>query len=302
MAKKEITNIAVSVKEKLINYSRKNSLEFNSVLLQYIQERFLFRISKSIYSNNFILKGALLFLAHNISRLRPTKDIDLLGSSIPNKTDALKEIFQDIASLNFEDGLTFDPASVSAEEIVDQDEYHGIRIKLSAKLGTAKQKIQIYIGFGDVIFPGSLTMEYPTLLDYEAPHLKVYSIESAVAEKFEAAVSLGIATSRMKDFYDIHFFASSKKFDLLILHGALIETFNNRQNSIENGSAIFDDKFKNDTNLESLWTAFLRKHFLKINLNFPDTVSRIKAFIEPACKEVNSTKTWDFRAWKWIDE
>jgi len=96
MAKKEIINIAVSVKEKLINYSRKNSLEFNSVLLQYIQERFLFRISKSIYSDNFVLKGALLFLAHDISRLRPTKDIDLLGSSIPNKTDSLKEIFREM--------------------------------------------------------------------------------------------------------------------------------------------------------------------------------------------------------------
>jgi len=96
MAKKEIINIAVSVKEKLIIYSRKNSLEFNSVLLQYIQERFLFRISKSIYSDNFVLKGALLFLAHDISRLRPTKDIDLLGNSIPNKTDSLKEIFREM--------------------------------------------------------------------------------------------------------------------------------------------------------------------------------------------------------------
>jgi hypothetical protein len=94
MDKKEITNIAASVKGKLHNYSKNNSLEFNSVLLQYIQQRFLFRISKSIYSNNFVLKGALLFLAHDISRLRPTKDIDLLGSSLPNKADSLKKSFR----------------------------------------------------------------------------------------------------------------------------------------------------------------------------------------------------------------
>jgi len=299
MAKKEIINIAVSVKEKLIIYSRKNSLEFNSVLLQYIQERFLFRISKSIYSDNFVLKGALLFLAHDISRLRPTKDIDLLGNSIPNKTDSLKEIFREIASINFEDGLTFDPGSVSAEEIVEQDEYHGIRIKLSAKLGTARQQIQIDIGFGDVIYPGSLIMDYPTLLDFEAPHLKVYSLESAVAEKFEAIVSLGIATSRMKDFYDIHFFASSKEFDLLTLYNALIETFNNRKTSIEKRHSIFEDKFKNDENLELLWTAFISKRSLKINLNFSETVSKIKEFIEPACNEVNSTKIWDYKEWRW---
>ncbi|MBM4176547.1 MAG: nucleotidyl transferase AbiEii/AbiGii toxin family protein [Ignavibacteria bacterium] len=299
MAKKEITNIAVSVKERLINYSRKNSLDFNSVLLQYIQERFLFRISKSIYSDNFVLKGALLFLAHDISRLRPTKDIDLLGRSVPNKTDSLKEIFQEIASISFEDGLTFDSHSVSAEEIVEQDEYHGIRIKLSAKLGTARQQVRIDIGFGDIVYPSSLLMDYPTLLDFEAPHLKVYSIESAVAEKFEAAVSLGIATSRMKDFYDIHFFASSKGFDLLTLHNALIETFKNRQTSIEKRHSIFDDKFKNDKNLEALWAAFIKKRSLKINLNFSETVSKIKLFIEPAYSEVNSTKTWDYMEWDW---
>ncbi len=299
MAKKEITNIALSVKERLINYSRKNFLEFNSVLLQYIQERFLFRISKSVYSNNFVLKGALLFLAHDISRLRPTKDIDLLGSSLPNKIKALKEIFQEIASINFEDGLTFDPLSISAEEIVEQGEYHGIRIKLTAKLGTAMQQIQIDIGFGDVIYPGSLIIDYPTLLDFEAPHLKVYSLESAIAEKFEAIVSLGIATSRVKDFYDIHLFASSKEFDLLTLHNALTETFNNRQTSIEKRNSIFADKFKNDEDLNKLWSAFLKKHSLKLDRNFSEVVSKVEAFVESACNKVNSTKTWNYKDWRW---
>ena len=299
MPKKEITNIAASVKEKLSNYSRKNSLEFNSVLLQYIQERFLFRISKSIYSNNFVLKGALLFLAHDISRLRPTKDIDLLGSSVPNNSDSLKEIFEEIASINFDDGLTFDPGSVSAEEIVEQDEYHGIRVKLSAKLGTARQQIQIDIGFGDVIYPGSLKMDYPAILDFEAPHLNVYSLESAIAEKFEAVVSLGIATSRMKDFYDIHFFASGKNFDLLTLHNALTETFKNRRTPIENRKAIFIEKFKNDSNLAVLWAAFVKKRLLKINLNFAEVVAGIEMFIEPACGQINFTKAWNYKEWKW---
>jgi len=142
-------------------------------------------------------------------------------------------------------------------------------------------------------------MDYPKLLDFEAPHLKVYSLESAVAEKFEAIVSLGIATSRMKDFYDIHFFASSKEFDLLTLYNALIETFNNRKTSIEKRHSIFEDKFKNDENLEVLWTAFISKRSLKINLNFSETVFKIKEFIEPACNEVNSTKIWDYKEWRW---
>lgn len=298
MPKKEIKNIAVSVKEKLLNYARKNSLDFNSVLLQYIQERFLFRISKSVYSDNFVLKGALLFLAHDISRLRPTKDIDLLGTSLPNKTESLEEIFSEIAAINFEDGLFFQKDSVSAEQIVEQDDYHGIRIKLSAKLDSVKQQIQIDIGFGDVIYPDALTMDYPTLLDFEAPHLKVYSLESAIAEKFEAIVSLGIATSRMKDFYDIHFFAAGKQFDLLTLHNALTETFKNRNTSIEKRRSVFDDKFKNDESLKILWNAFINKRMLKINLNFTEVVSEIEKFIEPA---FNSDKknNWNRKDWKW---
>ncbi len=300
MAKKEIKNTAESVKQKLLNYARQNSLEFNSVLLQYIQERFLFRISKSAYSKNFILKGALLFLAHDISKFRPTKDIDLLGSAIPIKTDTLKAIFQAIASINYEDGLIFNPGSVNAEEIVEQDEYHGIRVKLSASLSTAKQQVQIDIGFGDTIYPGSLIMDYPTLLEFEPPHLKVYSLESAVSEKFEAVVSLGIATSRMKDFYDIHFFASGKEFDLLTLHTAIIETFKNRQTSIETRNAIFNDNFKNDKNLNSLWSTYLKKRSIKLNLSFSDIVSRIETFIDPACNESRSTKTWSYKSWSWV--
>lgn len=299
MPKKEIKNIAASVKERLLSYSRDNSIEFNSVMRQYIQERFLFRISKSVYSNNFILKGALLFLAHDISRLRPTKDIDLLGSSLPNETEALKEIFKEIAAINFNDGISFNPNSVSAEQIVEQDKYSGIRIKLTAMLGAAKQQVQIDIGFGDVIYPETLLMDYPTLLDFEAPHIKVYSLESAIAEKFEAIVSLGIATSRMKDFYDIHFFASGKEFTLSTLHTALMETFNNRQTSIENRSFIFNDKFKNDKNLQSLWGAFINKRMLKIKLNFIEVVSMIEDFIEPACTKANRSNTWNSKDWKW---
>ena len=299
MPKKEITNIAASVKERLQNYSRNNSLEFNSVLLQYIQERFLYRISKSHYEHNFVLKGALLFLAHDISRFRPTKDIDLLGNSLPNKVDLLKEIFQEIALVNFEDGLIFESNSVRGEEIIEQDEYHGIRIHVIAKFGTAKQQIQIDIGFGDVIFPEPVKIDYPTLLDFEAPHLLVYSLESAIAEKFEAAVSLGIATSRMKDFYDLNYFASKKEFNITTLHTAIIETFRNRQTSIEKRFSIFDDKFKNDKNLQLLWAAFLKKRLIKSESDFSEIVYRIEKFIDPVFDEIISPKTWNYERWEW---
>jgi predicted nucleotidyltransferase component of viral defense system len=269
------------------------------VLLQYIQERFLFRISRSNYKHNFILKGALLFLAHEISRFRPTKDIDLLGSSLPNKVELLKEIFQEIAIISFEDGLVFESGSVRGEEIIEQDEYHGIRIYLVARLGTAKQQLQIDIGFGDVIFPEPVEIDYPTLLDFDAPILLVYSLESAIAEKFEAAVSLGIATSRMKDFYDLHYFASIKKFDLNTLRTALLETFRNRQTLIEKRHSLFDGKFKKDENLLLLWDAFLKKRLIKSDSNFSEIVSKIEVFIEPVFEDIITPKTWNCDKWEW---
>lgn len=299
MPEKKVTNIAASVKEKLMNYSKSNSLLFNSVLLQFLQERLLHRISKSAYVNNFTLKGALLFLAHDISRLRPTQDIDLLGNSLPNEVDDLAKIFYEISSINFNDGVTFNPNSVNSQRIIEQDKYSGIRVNLTAHLGTIRQQLQIDIGFGDVVYPQAVQMEYPVILDLEAPILNVYSIESAVAEKFEAIVSLGLATSRMKDFYDIHFFASNKKFDLLLLHNAIIETFKNRETVLEKRLSVYEDKFKTDKNLQQLWLAFLKKRNLTANTNLAEVIRSIQLFIEHACVEVKKTKSWNPKEWQW---
>lgn len=299
MPEKKVTNIAASVKEKLLNYSKSNSLLFNSVLLQFLQERFLHRISKSAYVNNFTLKGALLFLAHDISRLRPTQDIDLLGNSLPNEVDDITKIFSEISSINFNDGVTFDPNTVTSQRIIEQDKYSGIRVNLTAHLGTIRQQLQIDIGFGDVVYPQAVQMEYPVILDLEAPVLNVYSIESAVAEKFEAVVSLGLATSRMKDFYDIHFFASNKKFDLVFLHNAITETFKNRETSLEKRLSVQGNKYKTDKNLQMLWTAFLKKRNLTANTNLAEIITNIQLFIEPACVEVTETKSWNSKEWEW---
>jgi predicted nucleotidyltransferase component of viral defense system len=300
MAKETKKNIAESVKVRLLNYSRKNSIEFNSVLLQYAQERFLYRISKSKYAENFILKGALLFRAYDISRFRPTKDIDFLGQYITNDIHSIKTIIKEISKLRFDDGLSFDPESISAEEIKEQDQMHGMRVKLLSVLGTAKQRIQLDIGFGDTIYPEAVDIDYPTLLDFEAPHLKVYTIDSAVAEKFEAIVSLGIATSRMKDFYDIYFFASNHSFELQSLHNALRETFSNRNTNIENRKYIFSHTYKEDDHLQKSWGSFLKKHLLQSEYTFSDIVGRIQLFIEPACTSVDMNAHWSDREWKWI--
>ena len=120
----KVKNIPVSVKEKLKNISTTSGKDFNKVLRLYIQERFLYRLSKSAYSENLILKGALLFLAYNISRSRPTRDIDFLGNKISNNSRDIKNIVKAIANIDCEDGIVFDSIKIEVEDIVEDGDYH----------------------------------------------------------------------------------------------------------------------------------------------------------------------------------
>lgn len=279
--RKEIKNIAASVKERLRNISIQAGKDFQSVLRQYIQERFLFRLSKSIYANNLVLKGALLFIAHDISRSRPTKDIDFLGSSIPNGKDKLVEIIKEILDVSCEDGLRFDKNDIDSEDIVEDEEYHGVRIKFYAYLEQSRARVQIDIGFGDRVIGGPIEIDFPTLLDFPAPRLKVYSIESAVAEKFEAIVSLQLETSRMKDFYDILYFAEHYEFNKALLNEAILTTFNQRNTDLQKRKNIYENKFRSDEKLQKYWVAFLNRNKLSTENSFANIVDKLKSFIEP---------------------
>jgi predicted nucleotidyltransferase component of viral defense system len=296
--KKEIKNIATSVKERLRNISVQNGKEFQSVISQYVQERFLYRLSESLYSNNLILKGALLFIAHDISRNRPTRDIDFLGSNIPNEIDDLVEVIKEILTFKIDDGLRFDSDSVEAENITEDGDYKGVRIKFYVFLENSRERMQIDIGFGDKITAGPVEIEFPTLLDFPAPKLKVYSIETAIAEKFEAIVSLQLQTSRMKDFYDILFFAEHYDFKKETLIQAITTTFNNRSTDLELSKAIFEDKFKNDENFQKLWSAFLNRNKLENHKSFYEVVSPIQSFIQPIF-DSRTKNIWNPDKWKW---
>ncbi|MCJ7552533.1 MAG: nucleotidyl transferase AbiEii/AbiGii toxin family protein [Ignavibacteriaceae bacterium] len=295
---KEIKNIAASVKERLKNISIKTGKEYQSVIRQFIQERFLYRLSESLYSNNLILKGALLFIAHDISRNRPTRDIDFLGSSISNEIKDIIEVIKEIIDSNYEDGIRFDSGRVEAENIFEDGDYKGVRIKFYAYLENSRERVQLDIGFGDKITAGPVEIEFPTLLDFPAPKLKVYSIETAIAEKFEAIVSLQLQTSRMKDFYDILFFAEHYKFQKDILSKAIQITFKNRSTDIKQYKNIFETKFKDGERFQNLWKAFLERNKLDFNKTFSEVVSEIHSFIEPTF-DSKTKNNWNPDKWKW---
>jgi len=275
-----VKNVAASVRQRLLNKARVEQRPFNELLQYYAMERFLYRLSQSRHAKKFILKGALMLRAWQSSEFRPTMDIDLLGKT-SNQEDSLKSQARDILTVEVEDdGLVFDPETIRAESITEDADYHGMRIRFDGKLGTARVRMQIDIGFGDIIYPEATKSELPTMLDHPAPSLLCYSRESAIAEKFEAMVKLGELNSRMKDFYDIWLLSRLFDFGGNSLSEAIRLTFENRETAIPLDVPAFGAEFAESKQV--LWKAFQQR--LKqehVPASFSDIVSAVASFLGP---------------------
>jgi predicted nucleotidyltransferase component of viral defense system len=304
MEKREIKNLGASVRARLTNVARETRRDFDAILLQYFQERFLYRLSISPYRSAFVLKGALLFLVYEMPFFRPTKDVDFLVRSRSKDMGTIKGMIQDIARMDTEDGVRFFPESVSLERVMEDANYEGIRVKVQGSLDKARKTLQIDIAFGDVLVAGPVEMKFPLLLDDQpAPRLKVYSNESAIAEKFQSLVKLNILTSRMKDVYDILFLASHQPFQMHLLRNAVVKTFDRRGTPIDDRKSIFTGKFKSSKEKQAQWTAFLRRTRLESYNTFDKAIDHLELFLEPVCSQKSSASRdplrWNPKNWSW---
>ncbi len=288
MSPKQVKNIAASVRQKLLTKAKSTNRPFNEVLQYYAMERFLYRISKSNYSGNFILKGALMFTVLRQLDTRSTLDIDLLGK-INNNPDNIIRVFQEICDVDIEpDGLVFDRSSVSAEQITVDADYQGVRVKLSGSLGNARIRIQIDIGFSDVITPGPEKIEYPTILDLPAPVLNCYNKETMIAEKFQAMIKLDILNSRMKDFYDIWLLADRYEFDGQHLCKTIINTFKTRDTDIVENPVVFTSEYFDNTDKITQWRAFIRKNKItNVPAELEVIIHDIENFLKPVIMSIS---------------
>lgn len=210
----EIKNIPVSVSERLKNIARESGKAFDSLILLYFQERFLYRLSISDFKDNFVLKGGLFLFSQTGFKSRPTKDVDFLAKQIANDIEKLHSSFIGICSIDVpSDGVVFLVEEMTTERIKEDADYEGVRIKVTALLGRIRKVLQFDIGFGDVVVPKPQLIEYPVLLDMEMPRVQAYSKESVISEKFEAMISLSVMNSRMKDFYDIYTLLASEDYN-----------------------------------------------------------------------------------------
>jgi predicted nucleotidyltransferase component of viral defense system len=285
MTQERPQNVAASVRQKLLNRARELREDFQLVLTRYALERLLFRLSQSEHANNFVLKGAFLFLIWTAQPYRPTRDLDLLGFG-ESSTEILTAIFKQLCRNNHDDGLIFVADSISAEEIRDDSEYDGVRVTLITRLGEAEIPLQIDIGFGDVVVPQPTQGSFPTILDMPAPQLLIYSRESVVAEKYEAMVRLGIANSRMKDFYDVWILTREFDFEGVTICNAIQKTFEKRRAALPESTPLaLSREFSQDTSKRNQWQAFSGRIRLRIPADdLESVVHEIHSFLIPPTK------------------
>lgn len=248
---------------------------------RYAAERLLYRLSISEFADDFVLKGAMLFVVWSVELHRPTMDMDLLGYG-QDSSDRVADIFRKICLIAVsEDGIVFDSDSVRVSPIRKDQAYHGQRADIVARLGKARIRVQVDIGFGDVVTPDAKQIDYPTILELPAPRIKACPRETVVAEKLHAMVVLGIANSRMKDFYDLHVLSRRFEFEGTILVKAIRATFKRRKTEIPTDEPLaLTEEFAQDRTKAVQWSAFIKKSGLAHNaLDLAEVISDLRRFL-----------------------
>lgn len=284
MTDKSVSNLPTSVRQRLLNISRREKRDFQEVLTRFGLERLLYRLGKTESADEFVLKGALVFVLWSEDTQRFTRDMDLLGAGEPSP-ERLAAVFRAACVAEAEpDGLLFDSDSVSASWIREEDVYGGVRVKLRATLERARVTLQVDVGFGDAVVPEPEETDFPPLLNFPAPRLRVYRKETSIAEKFSAIVALGMDNSRMKDYFDIWFLSHNFAFSEATLAQAITATFARRQESLPTQIPVgLTAAFGANPAKRTQWGAFVDQRVVAPqNLPpFADMVAQVAGFLLP---------------------
>lgn len=291
-------DLAASIRDRLTQAAKRRGETPDEMLLRYGRERLLYRIAQSAYRDRFVLKGASLLYLWSLEPQRPTRDIDLLGYGALEITD-VTGIMREICRMDvIDDGLTMDADSVRAEEIRENTEYGGVRVRLVARLAGARLHMQIDIGIGDVVTPVAQDVEYLAVLpDLGLPQarLRAYPKETVVAEKLQTMVNLGMINSRMKDYFDLAEMATIHSFSGTTLTQAVTATFARRQTPLPTELPLcLSDTFGLDPLKLSQWRAFIRRTSLPAR-DLDSVVSLVRGFAWPMLEAAAGEASFDFQ-------
>jgi len=283
MSKDTTKNYGKSIRNKLLNIAKKEDIFYQTILTRYFQERLLFRMAQTRYRSNFYLKGGALMYAYERFAARPTLDIDFLGNNISNEGSSIVTAFREICSFPFEeDGVNFDVDSIRYQHITEFKDYHGIRLSIPVSMDTISQVMTMDIGFGDVVTPAPVNLDYPLLLEHlPSANILAYSIETVIAEKLHAVVDLADQSSRMKDYFDLYNILRNESYDTSILQEAIIRTFSNRHTTYDADTMFFRAEYAESKEMKVRWEAFIKKISIKTDMTFGQIVGYIQNKLKP---------------------
>lgn len=274
-----MNDISVSVLAKLKNKAKSSGISYQQCLQLFCQEEFLRKLAASRYAENLILKGGLFIYTLTNFESRATVGVDFLMRGLNNDLARMDEIIADILTVpTGNEFITF--KANKAKPIAIQRKYHGISTQITGYIKNVRVPFNVDIGVGDVIVPHPEKRNIQTQLDgYEKPVILVYSLESTIAEKFDAILQRFELTGRMKDFYDIYYLSRTFDFDGRKLQQAIRETLQNRgtvygHDSFERILTLSDDK-----SMQTKWRYFLRT-LGNTQIPFDDVMEGIRLFLE----------------------
>ncbi|MDY4528321.1 MAG: nucleotidyl transferase AbiEii/AbiGii toxin family protein [Parabacteroides sp.] len=276
-------NYGKSVRARLVNLMNETGYKYMYLLARYFNERLLYRVSVSQYKDNFLLKGGSLLYALDGLEARPTVDVDFMADRISRDRVTLTGVFKQIVAIGCdEDGVLFDTESIKTEPITVDKKYPGLRFYVTAHMDTIVHSMSIDIGFGDVVSPYPMAIDFPLLLpNMPSVNLQAYSLETVVAEKFHTMIDRDETNSRMKDFFDCYQLLTQRNLSDETLFEAIKATFDNRALMYKSNLKLFSDEFVTDRERMIRWKAFLKQIKWKEEISFSSVMQVIRERLQP---------------------
>jgi len=287
-----VTNIGASVRQRLLNLARERGEPFDQLLQYYAIERFLARLATTPWADVLVVKGATLLRVWNAPLARPTRDIDF-HTRLSDGAAVARVAVAEVVALEQDDGLVFE-RDIASEPIVVDGRYPGVRLAVKGSLAGARFKLQVDVGVGTEVVPEPAWVDYPVLLAMDQPRVLAYAPETAIAEKFEAMVSLGEANGRLRDFYDVWLLAATLAFGGRPLSAAVAATFSGLGTTLPAAAPVtLTDSFAALPEAQARWAAFVAQPGVSGPASFVDATCLIAAFLMPVVEAVRAGRGFD---------
>jgi predicted nucleotidyltransferase component of viral defense system len=275
-----------SIKQRLQTLSKEKRIDFNYLLLVYMNEGFLRRLQNSKYNIHLILKGGFLLSSLIESLGRSTRDLDFSAIRTVNNLSDVTAMFKTVCSVVIDDCLTFKTNQLESLTITEDNIYSGIRVTVPCLLGKSRHTLQLDVGFGDRITPGKKEYKLTPLLSEVPISLFVYPIESIVAEKFEAMIALDEINSRMKDFYDLYAIFKNRRIERSLLLKAVRNTFKNRNTVCPTNPVALSAQYYENHDKSRMWMRFLERSATKKDISFTEVYRLIRENLASIYQEI----------------